>query len=162
MNEIKNLLKAQQELKKAQENIPQNIREAAEKLSEKSGMDYYGALEIIDMIPLAVAQTRKTKRVAKRGEGCHGGRINPENAQDIKNRILRSKGDKRNLYVAALALFEQKNDWVAGKELKALGIDNYRSLLRNKRRLTACLPVGYTLQSSSHGYRAYNIQEALA
>ena len=178
MNEIKALLKAQKDLQAATENIPQNIREAAEKISEKTGMDYYGALEVVDMVLPAgpkkarIAKRSLIKRLHLSEEGRQsiveankkkkgfGGRINPKNISEIKERIAKNKGDKRESYKAALELFKRKGEWVSRKELQDLDINT--KMLRNKRKMNPCLPIGYIVQSSCHGYRAYNISEALA
>jgi len=182
MKAIKNLIKAQQNLLKAQENIPSGLKKAAERLSEKTGVDYFEALTLIgDAVSgekVVKAPTRQVKKDGRKGrkmsqeernwrskkakeiEGF-GGSVRPTGLQDIKRRIAKAtKEDKKHCYMAAYQLMKAKGEWMAVKDLKNEGI--ITKYLRNKHRLSACLPTGFIVQTGSRGYRVRDLSKELA
>lgn len=155
-NSIQKLIEAEKNFKKALTDMPSNITKAIIKLQEKTNIEYYEALSLIGEIYDVLngkTQTETTKKST-------GGRVNPQDINEIKRRIEIQKGDKKECYKAALELLNQEGEWVTKQKLRSLGIDT--KALSNQKRMNACLPVGYVIQSNNRGYRTHNLKKILS
>lgn len=176
MKQVEDLIKARETLEKAQKEIPQNLHQAAERLSKDVNVDYYSALKIIDCIftdyghkqePLKVKKIRRPAKRTKKNippdlmeiadllnKKTHrrGGNRNPQDLADIKAKMNAHSGEKKECYRAAYVLFKHVNHWITKKDLEGLGVN--LNILKNKRKITACLPTGYSIQENNRGYCA--------
>lgn len=161
MEAIKNLLDAQQKLLEAQENMPKCINIAAEKLMEKVGVDYAGALEIIEIANIQdtydnpdFMQTTHKPTPKKKGDK------KPKNLNDIKRRAKSAKGAKHELYTAAYHLFRDQGKWISYSKLEEFGVDT-DCVDKNIHKMSYYVPTGFIVQRSDCGFRTCNMQDAL-